>query len=857
MTKLNNEEKNKLDNTCGNLRATKLGTHVKSLEDFVNEGVLSTRANDVTAAINELYGMIVNRDCADVQIPPPGFFTLFGDDETGTLKVYYNDEEHPPVFRHVETPGELEGTLYLYIADPEGENHYEMEIGHYIAVRHLDNYYTKAEIDAGYAIKNHAVNANTYGLGSTSKYGHVKTINGLTQASHSDGLALSAYQGKVLKTAVDEKVVTVEKQSSAESGYAATYVVKQNGSQVGVKINIPKDFLVRSAEVKTCTEVNVPEQGYNVGDRYIDFVVNAIDSSETAQHIYLNVKDLGIITHSHGCISNNGYISDPLLGNDYKNAVLITDNDGKITVTSYGSNQIMQMDGTASKGSTGVAHTDHVHPIDTSREAVANKVTSLSSSSNNTQYPSAKCVYDLTRPGTFTELLAEIYPLGTYPTYIFLDKDYVNTDNIEGMILEGSKRIYGNGHVIDFNNVQNCNFRIEDIGNSITFVDCVFINCNATSLIVGGNTRVFFENCVFKYNSVTSSLFKLTDRDGSLLHLLDCTFMHNNANAGELIEITAGDAYTGIIKNCKFFNNNVDREHYLILAGASSYCKVEDCYDYGLTDNLEVSWRRLHYTVSGVTPTYTIDEYEEKENKITSISNSSTNVQYPSAKAVYDKIHSLTPEIGSFDELYDLLYDFYNNGVDDTTFSLTKDYVHNSGDSNNIIVFGGHTLTIQGNYHTIQRRDNVESQIIFSGETESHQLKPIKVYNLIFLNGYSREIPFTAKNTEFYNCIFINFEADQTDNHIESIEAHNSKFINCTFISCNKGVSLDANSIMINCVFNGNTDAVYGVNGSKVIDCSFITANDTVNGSEVVNSNGYTKNEVDALIGDINDYITG
>ena len=31
MTKLTNAEKDKLDNTCGNLRVTKLGTHVKSL----------------------------------------------------------------------------------------------------------------------------------------------------------------------------------------------------------------------------------------------------------------------------------------------------------------------------------------------------------------------------------------------------------------------------------------------------------------------------------------------------------------------------------------------------------------------------------------------------------------------------------------------------------------------------------------------------------------------------------------------------------------------------------------------------------------------------------------------------------
>ena len=36
---------------------------------------------------------------------------------------------------------------------------------------------------------------------------------------------------------LDSKTVTVEKQTTAESGYAATYIVKQNSSQVGVKIN--------------------------------------------------------------------------------------------------------------------------------------------------------------------------------------------------------------------------------------------------------------------------------------------------------------------------------------------------------------------------------------------------------------------------------------------------------------------------------------------------------------------------------------------------------------------------------------------------------------------------------------------
>ena len=44
----------------------------------------------------------------------------------------------------------------------------------------------------------HASSDTTYGVGTTANYGHCKTINNLTQSSHVDGTALSAYQGYVL-----------------------------------------------------------------------------------------------------------------------------------------------------------------------------------------------------------------------------------------------------------------------------------------------------------------------------------------------------------------------------------------------------------------------------------------------------------------------------------------------------------------------------------------------------------------------------------------------------------------------------------------------------------------------------------
>ena len=55
--------------------------------------------------------------------------------------------------------------------------------------------YTSAQVDnllADKAQKYHASSSTDFGLGTGSLYGHVKTINALTQSSHVDGTALSA-----------------------------------------------------------------------------------------------------------------------------------------------------------------------------------------------------------------------------------------------------------------------------------------------------------------------------------------------------------------------------------------------------------------------------------------------------------------------------------------------------------------------------------------------------------------------------------------------------------------------------------------------------------------------------------------
>ena len=99
--------------------------------------------------------------------------------------------------------------------------------------------------------------------------------------------------------------------TTAETGYAHTYVVKQNGVQVGEKINIPKDFLVKSGEVKTVTTADTPVTGYVVGQKYLDFVVNTVGGDGTDSHIYILVEDLvDVYTAGNGIdISNSNVVS--------------------------------------------------------------------------------------------------------------------------------------------------------------------------------------------------------------------------------------------------------------------------------------------------------------------------------------------------------------------------------------------------------------------------------------------------------------------------------------------------------------------------------------------------------------------
>ena len=116
-----------------------------------------------------------------------------------------------------------------------------------------------------------------YDSDKTIKLAHLKSL-AQKMKGELDGLTAPEY--------------TVVKQGTAEEGFFSTYYLTKDGAQVGEKINIPKDFLVNSADIFEVETADQPYAGAQVGDLYIDFVINSKNADDTASHVYLPVNEL-------------------------------------------------------------------------------------------------------------------------------------------------------------------------------------------------------------------------------------------------------------------------------------------------------------------------------------------------------------------------------------------------------------------------------------------------------------------------------------------------------------------------------------------------------------------------------------
>lgn len=131
---------------------------------------------------------------------------------------------------------------------------------------------------------------------------------------------------------------------------------------------------------------------------------------------------------------NNTITSGPQIGSDTTKYLR---NDGSWETppdTKYtAATSTPLMDGIGAVGTSDLyARQDHVHPSDTSKESINNKVTSITDSSTNTQYPSAAAVYDLYANNGYTLQVIDgvayfIYGEQIQPTPIFLTYEVVTS----------------------------------------------------------------------------------------------------------------------------------------------------------------------------------------------------------------------------------------------------------------------------------------------------------------------------------------------------------------------------------------------------------------------------------------------
>lgn len=292
MTKLTENERKALNNACARLRETNLGTKIGNIEDFLDIDILKTDANTVSKAIDELFDKWAN-PLLNITVPPPGFFTLAGDAE-GNLWCYCNDETNPPIFEHDETTGDL----YLNIASEDGANSYQVHVGNYIAVKHLNDYYKKTEIDSK--------------LGGKSNVGHNHDERYYTE------------------TEIDAKVNNINSQINSLIGFTATIVTSLPATgEVGVmylKLNTSASvegniydeyiWVNNKFEKIGSTETTVDLSGYVTQTEMNTQLANKanINHSHTSDSIVLDRdSDDGMWVHEYGVNNQsgiNGFVYD-------------------------------------------------------------------------------------------------------------------------------------------------------------------------------------------------------------------------------------------------------------------------------------------------------------------------------------------------------------------------------------------------------------------------------------------------------------------------------------------------------------------------------------------------------------------
>ena len=184
------------------------------------------------------------------------------------------------------------------------------------------------------------------------------------------------YATKAELQAIQIPEYSIVKQGTAESGYLSTYYLTKGGEQVGEKINIPKDFLVNSADILEVEEENQPYDGAQVGDLYIDFVINSKGADDTATHIYLPVNELvDAYTGGNGIEVSTANVISAKIDSVNANGLGVTAAGFKLDLATTSTAGAMSAADKAKLDGIAAGANNYTHPEHTAHESGLYKVT--------------------------------------------------------------------------------------------------------------------------------------------------------------------------------------------------------------------------------------------------------------------------------------------------------------------------------------------------------------------------------------------------------------------------------------------------------------------------------------------------
>jgi len=136
--------------------------------------------------------------------------------------------------------------------------------------------------------------------------GKIKVANThFTKPVGTDSATLESALAQLVAEQADAKIAVQETAGTDSDTFAKKYTLwtgdikpeeadpYASATKLG-EINIPKDFLIKKSEVKVVEEADKPVEGYKIGQKYIDFTVNAKDAADPSkdEHMYILVDDL-------------------------------------------------------------------------------------------------------------------------------------------------------------------------------------------------------------------------------------------------------------------------------------------------------------------------------------------------------------------------------------------------------------------------------------------------------------------------------------------------------------------------------------------------------------------------------------